>query len=185
MKGENLWNKPTPEQAQILSLAAMLQGGNKSLNSSGKKSGKKKSEKSDETSESTKKKDRGIKSWMLVAPKNGKPKTMTKNDKEYHWCHKYSNGAGQWICHRPADHSDDFKSKKKSSNSGGSSDDSLKKKKGKKNSSASDGGSAANSAGSGNGGDSLQFNRSTLMSIAAGNNSDTQAFLSQFIPGND
>ena len=28
MKGENLWNKPTPKQAQILFLAAMIQGNN-------------------------------------------------------------------------------------------------------------------------------------------------------------
>ena len=157
MKGENLWNKPTPEQAQILSLAAMIQrGGTKSNNSKKKKNGNADADKSANTDDlNGKKKDCGVKPWMLVAPKTGESKSMTKNDKEYHWCPKCTDGAGQWVCHRPADHSDNLKLKKKSSNSGGLSDDSSKKKKGKKNFLASGGGSADNLAGSGNGGDSL------------------------------
>ena len=185
MKGENLWNKPTPEQAQILSLAAMIQGGNRSSNGSGKpKDGKNTSGSEDSADTSAKKKERGIKPWMLVAPKNGDPNSMMKNDKEYHWCPKCANGAGQWVRHKPADHSDDFKFKKNSSNGDGSKEE-FSEKKGNKNSSGANGGSSGDSGGSSNGGNSLRFNRSALLSVAAGNNADTQAFLSQFVPGKE
>ena len=94
MKGENMWNKPTPEQAQILSLAAMIQGGNKGADSSGKsKTGKSKSG-LDSTSN---KKKSGIQPWMLIAPENGATTSMIKNDKEYHWCPKCAKGEGQWV----------------------------------------------------------------------------------------
>ena len=185
MKGENLWNKPTPEQAQILSLAAVIQGGSKSSNGPGKsKGGKNKSGSEDAEDLSSKKKEHGVKPWMLVAPKNNKPKLMMKNEKEYHWCPNCANGDGQLVHHKPANHSNNFKSKKKSSNNGSSKDESSKKK-GKKNSSASGGGSSGDAAGSGNGGNSLHFNQAALLLVAAENNSDTRAFLSQFVPGNE
>ena len=85
MKDKNLWNKTTPEQAQILFLAVMIQGGNKSSNGSGKsKGGENKSGSEDVADLSSKKKERGVKPWMLVAPKNGETKSMMKNEKEYH-----------------------------------------------------------------------------------------------------
>ena len=66
MKGENLWNKPTPEQAQILSLAAMVQGGTKGTNGSGKSKNEKNKSGSDDVEDlSSKKKARGVKPWIL------------------------------------------------------------------------------------------------------------------------
>lgn len=123
---------------------------------------------------------------MLKAPKNGDPKSITKNDKDYHWCPKCAKGAGQCVRHKPSDHSDDFKPKKKASNGGGSTDDSSKKKE-KKTSAVSGGGASDGGGGgsSGNNSHSIRFNRSALLSVAAGNNSDTQEFLSQFVPGKE
>ena len=165
----------------------MIQGGTKGTNGSGKsKNGKNKSGSDDVEDSSLKKKAHGVEPWMLEAPKNGDPKSITKNDKDYHWCPKCAKGAGQWVCHKPGDHSDDFKPKKNASNGGGSSDDSSKKKE-KKQSAASSGnapGSGTNGSSS-NSGCSLQFNRSALLSVAAGNNADTQAFLSEFLPGKE
>ena len=183
MKGEGSWNKPTPEQAQIISLAAMIQGGSKSSKGSGKnKGGQSNSTAENDSEPSKKKKDRGVQPWMLIAPKNGEAKTLTKNDKEYHWCPKCAKGAGQWVRHKPSDHTDNFKASSKSNNSDGG-DGSKKKKKQKSNSGNSASSSSASS--STDGGNNLRFNRSALMSVAAGNNADTQAFLSQFIPGNE
>ena len=163
----------------------MIQNGSKSSNGSGKsKNGKIKSGSEDATDSSSKKKKSGIQPWMLIAPKDGEPKVMMKNEKAYNWCPKCANGAGQWVRHEPADHSDGFKSKKKSSENSRSKDDSSKKQS-KKNSSASGDSSAGNPNSSGKGGNLLRFNRASLLSMAAGNNSDTQAFLSQFVPGND
>ena len=185
IKGENLWHKPTPEQAQILSLAAMIQGGDTKFNNSKKnENGNADAEKSAKTNDSNgKKKDCGVTSWMLVAPKMGESKSTTKNDKEYHWCPKCADGAGQWVRHKPSEHQDNFKGKKKSTSNSGGNDESSKKK-GNKNSSKNTGGSDGAPNASDNGGGSLQFNRSALLSVAAANNSDTQAFLSQFVPGN-
>ena len=143
-KRENLWNKPTPEQAQILSPVAMIQGnGNGFKGSSKGKGGKGSKNSSNETNNSrSKKKDRGVKQWMLEAPKDGAPKSITKNKKEYHWCPKCVKDKGQWVRHNPSDHLENFKTKKKSDNNGrGSSGTS--KAKGKKSSNASRGGPLA------------------------------------------
>ena len=180
MKGENLWNKPTPEQAQIISLAAMLQGNGKS---NGKKGSKAQSGTNEEASEKKKSKERGVKPWMLEAPKAGAPKSKMANDKEYHWCPKCAKGEGQWVRHKPEDHTDNFKPKKQS-NSGNDGSESSSNKDKKKPKSDSDS-SSTNATGSGNGGDTLRFNRAALLSATAGANADTQAFLSQFVPGND
>ena len=130
IKGEKLWNKPTPEQAQILSLAAMIQGGDTKFNNSKKnENGNADAEKSAKTNDSNgKKKDRGVKPWVLVAPKTGESKSMTKNDKEYHWCLKCADGAGQWVRHKPSEHQDNSKSKKKSTSNSRGNDESSKKK---------------------------------------------------------
>ena len=159
MKGENLWNKPTPGQAQILFLAAMIQGGNKNSNGSSKnKNGSKnKSGSSDDASEPTsKKKDHGVKPWMLVAPKEGKLTSMMKNNKDYHWCPKCAKGAGQWVHHKPKDHSDDFKPKKKTTETNGTSSESLKKKE-KKDSTTGGNASTGNGNASGSNRNSLCF----------------------------
>ena len=185
-KRENLWNKPTPEQAQILSLVAMIQGnGNGFKGSSKGKGGKGSKNSSNETNNSrSKKKDRGVKQWMLEAPKDGAPKSITKNKKEYHWCPKCVKDKGQWVRHNPSDHLENFKTKKKSDNNGrGSSGTS--KAKGKKSSNASRGGPPGGGGSSGSSSNSLCFNWAALLSVAAGNNVDTQAFLSQFVPGKE
>ena len=74
----------------------MIQGSNNYSNGSGKtKNGKKALGKSDKASDSmSKKKDCGVKSWMLEPSKDGDPKSMMKNEKEYHWCLKYAKGEG-------------------------------------------------------------------------------------------
>ena len=187
MKGENLWNKPTHEQAQILSLAAMIQGGNKNSNDSSKnKNGSKnKSGSSDNASEPTlKKKDRRVKPWMLVTPKEGESTSMMKNNKDYHWCPKCAKGAGQWVRHKPKDHSNDFKPKKKATETNGASSESSKKK-GKKDSNTGGNGSTGDGNASGSNGNSLCFNQAALLSVAAGNEANIQVFLSQFVLGKE
>ena len=125
-----------------------------------------------------------MKPWMLEAPKNGDPNSITKDDKEYHWCPKCAKGEGQWVCHKPKDHSDNFKPKKKSESNNKESSGSSKSK-GKKSSNTSSGGSLNGRDSSGTSGTSLRFNRAALLSVAASNNADTQTFLSQFVPGKE
>ena len=183
MKGENMWNKPTPKQAQILSLAAMIQGNSNSSKGSGKGKGNKTN--SEDTNDSnSKKKDRGAKQWMFEAPKDGALKTMIKNAKEFHWCPKCAKGEGQWVRHKPSDHSENFKPKKTSDDNGGDSSGTLNTK-GKKSSEVGSGGSSSNGDSSGSNSNSLRFNRAALLSVAAGKDANTQAFLSQFVPGKE
>ena len=149
----------------------MIQGANKNSNGSGENKSGSSNDASDPTS---KKKDCGVKPWMLVAPNKGDSKSIMKNDKDYHWYPKCAKGAGQWVRHKPNDHSDDFKSKKKATATDGASSESSKKK-GKKDSNTDN-----NAPGSD--GESLRFNQTALLSVAAGNDANTQAFLSQFVP---
>ena len=102
----------------------------------------------------------------------------------YHWCPKCAKGEGQWVRHKPSNHSENFKPKKTSNNNG---DDSLgtSNSKGKKSSEAGSGGSSSNGDSSGSNSNSLRFNRAALLSEAAGKDANTQAFLSQFVPGKE
>jgi hypothetical protein len=44
-------------------------------------------------------------SWREIAPKDGEPHTVTKNDTTYHWCSKCRRGKGLWSkTHKDADH---------------------------------------------------------------------------------
>ena len=176
MKGENLWNRPTPEQAQILSLAAMIQGGKTSKGSDKGSVSKHNSSDSNSSNEASKSKDRsGVKPWMLEAPKDGDPKTIIRNDKDYHWCPKCAKGAGQWVRHKPSEHSDDFQQNKRSNDNGDAAE--LAKKQDKKSFlQIGDDRTKTENLG-GTSGEPLRFNRAALLSVAAGNNSDTQAFL--------
>ena len=84
---------------------------------------------------------------MLEAPKNGDPKSTTKNNKEYHWCPKCAKGVGQWVYNKPSDYLDNFKPKKKILTNGGLTDSSSKKKE-KKTYVTLGGGSSSNSGNS-------------------------------------
>ena len=185
MKGENLWNNPTPEQAQILSLVAMIQGNSNGSKGSGKgKNGKGNKTNSNITNNSnSKKKDCGAKQWMFEDQKDGTPKSMIKNEREYHWCPKCTKGKGQCVPHKPRGHWENFKPKKKSDDNGGGSSE-TSNAKGKKSSNTDSGGSSGNGDSSGSNGNSFCFNRAALL-LAAGNNADIQAFLSQFMPGKE
>ena len=184
MRGENLWNRPTPEQAQILSLAAMIQGGKTSKGPDKGTVSKTNSSDSNSSNEASKSKERnGIKPWMLEAPKDGDPKTIIKNDKDYHWCPKCAKGAGQWVRHKPSEHSEDFRSNKRSNDTGDAAESA--KKQDKRSFVQTGGNSSKTEDLGGTSREPLRFNQAALLLVAAGNNSDTQTFLLQFIPGNE
>ena len=84
MSSKGTWNKLSSEQAQIISLVAMIGKGHLTNGNSGgkKKETKSENEKPDSSMKDHSKNNKRIKPWMLEKPGAGEPKTKTVNDQK-------------------------------------------------------------------------------------------------------
>jgi hypothetical protein len=108
MKSDNEWNVMSPEDAMVMALVNVLE---QTTKPSATKTNKDDSNKSNLSVEDRlKRKDAKIPDWKKVAPKEGEPKSKSKDDKTYYWCTKCRYGKGMWALHNDAAHKTDFKS---------------------------------------------------------------------------
>ena len=107
---------------------------------------------------------------MLEKPGAGEPKSKMVNDREWHWYHKCNNENNWRVRYQAKDHDDSKKwsNSKKDGEKKMEDGDALKKKKQEKSAKKTNNGSSSKSKG---GEEELKFNRSALLSIAAGNDS--------------
>jgi hypothetical protein len=126
MRTDKEWNVMSPEDAMIVSLVSVIEGGNSKSKEKKKGTNKNKNDNKDSDSSSTKdtkpaitseeafkKKDAKIPDWKKIPPKEGEKKTKEKDSKTYYWCSKCRNGKGMWALHKESDHKFSFKSNNK------------------------------------------------------------------------
>jgi hypothetical protein len=102
LKMKGVWEAPSPEQEQIIAMAAAHAAAHASLKSkltkalsTGSNNGKRESAQSGRTP----RKDDGSFAWKGVAPKEGEPKTKVVKGKTYYWCTHHTNPL--WALHNP------------------------------------------------------------------------------------
>ena len=106
LKEEDLWKQQSPEEKKIIAMAAEIAALKKQ---NGKKADNKTSQNNNKGKSKSSGNKKGEVPWYYNNPDN--KKTMTRNDKTYHWCINHGKN-GKWVIHHP----DQCKFNKKDSN---------------------------------------------------------------------
>ena len=112
------WKAPTQNDRKLIALEATIAGLSKNKNKNKDKNGNK-----EQGGNKLERKRFEKPKWMLVAPKQGKPRTKTMDTKEYWWCTKHLS----WVRHKP--HECLLNGGKKAGNQGSNKKDTNKEKK--------------------------------------------------------